>query len=484
MRVSLLTKLVVAYLVPTVVLLVVVMVGGSWLVRDSMEKEIGQRLIGHARAAASSLNYELLLRLEPGDENSRTFRNIFKKLELMRVAAKAERLYVFDKKRRLICGAGLSLPVGSPLAFLERDRMEIERVFQGEASFSTVVFESIDGRTILSGYVPVMDASGTVVAGVGAEASDQLFVVVQRFSGLMIALWTGCCFVGLVVFSLVGRRWLVRPIKELLLAAERIGKGDLQSPLTVPSNGDELALLAIGMESMRERLCSRDREMQMMLAGIAHEVRNPLGGMELFAGLLAEDLEDDPSKLQHVQRIQKELRYLQHTVEDFLGWAREARLTKRQLAIKPFLAELLMHLRGDAEKKGQSLELRCEDFVFMADEESLRRMVLNLLRNAVEATPDNGRILLTCTHKPKRAVIEVQDSGPGVPFLNRERIFAPFFSTKEKGLGLGLAFVRRIAETHGGSAFLQENGEEGATFVIELPLGIEEAKGDIAFAPS
>ncbi len=471
LRVSLLTKLVVAYLVPTMALLVVVVVGGYWFVRDSMEKEIGQRLIGHARAAASSLNHELLLRLEPGDETSRTFRNILNKLELMRVAARAERVYVFDQKRRLICGAGLSLPVGSPLAFLERDRMEIEKVFQGEATYSTVVFDAMDGRTILSGYVPLIDGSGEVVAGVGAEASDQSFIVVQRFSGLMVALWTGCSFVGLAVFSVVGRRWLVRPIRELLLAAERIGKGDLKSCLSVPSNGDELALLAIGMESMRERLCSRDQEMQMMLAGIAHEVRNPLGGMELFAGLLAEDLEHDVPKLLHVRRIQNELRHLQRTVEVFLGWAREVRLIKRPLAIKPFLEELLTHIRGDTEKKGQFLELRCEDIVLMADEESLRRMVLNLLRNAVEATPDKGRIILTCSSKQNCAVIEVRDSGPGVPISNRKRIFNPFFSTKEKGLGLGLAFVRRIAEAHGGCAFLDENGEKGAIFTIELPFG-------------
>ncbi len=468
-RASLVRKLVLAYLVPTLALLIFTPLLGYAVARRALEAEVGQRLVGSAGAAASSLRGELLVALQPGDESSRTYRNSLSRLDSLRAAAKVERLYSFDRKRQLLVGTGQVPPIGSPLPELERDRAEVERALAGEATASAVTFKGLDGRTYKSGYAPVLDADGKVVAVVGADASAEFFDALRELGTSMVVLALFFGGLGLALFWAVGSRWLVRPLRELLGSVERIGRGDLAS--TVPAVGkDELGALAAGMEQMRGKLLDRERELQMMLAGIAHEVRNPLGGIELFAGLLAEDLAGDAEKLGHVRKVQRELGHLKRVVEDFLGYAREQKLEKEPVQSRALLAELAELAQADAEARSVKLEVLGEDFSFQADVGSLRRALLNLVRNAIQASPQGGNVRLEARRQGERVVLRVADEGPGIKPEERARLFTPFHTTKEKGLGLGLALVRRIAEAHGGVARLAES-ERGATFEIELPAG-------------
>jgi signal transduction histidine kinase len=453
-----------------VALLVFAPLVGWAIARRSLEEEIGKRLVGSAGAAAAMLNGDLLLTLQPGDEGNRTHHNVVSKLEAMRAATHVLRLQAFDRSHQLLASTGdQPPPIGTPLPELERDRLEIERAMSGEAAFSSVTFKGHDGRTYKSGYAPVLDSEGKVVAIVGADASAELFDVLRSMGGSMLALAIFFALAGLAIFLAAGRKWLLQPIMQLLGAADRIGRGDLASP--VPSGGnDELGALAAGMERMRGKLFDRDRELQMMLAGIAHEVRNPLGGIELFAGLLAEDLAGDEEKLSHVRKVQRELGQLKRVVEDFLGYARDPKLCLEPVAARDLLEELAELERADAAAKGQSIEVAVEpgDLVVEADRSSLRRALLNLARNALQAAPQSGHVRLSARAQGGRVLFSVEDDGPGVPETERAKIFTPFFTTKEKGLGLGLALVRRVAEAHGGSARLQP-AERGASFVVDLP---------------
>jgi signal transduction histidine kinase len=466
-RTSLLTKLLAAYLAPTLALLVLAPLIGYSVSRRSLKAEVGARLVSTASAAAATLKPDLLLLLQPGDEDTRNYRNLLARLEALRAGTRAERLYAFDPQHRLLVGTGATLPIGSPLPSLERDRSEIDRTLGGDGTQSSVTFKGLDGRNYMSGYAPILDASGKVVAAVGADASAEFFDALRQVGASMALVAFLCGAVGLALFFLIGRFWLLKPIRSLLGSAERIGGGDLASPVQKVGK-DELAALAQGMEQMRAQLFTRQREMQMMLAGIAHEVRNPLGGIELFAGLLAEELVADPEKLSHIQRVQKELGYLKRVVEDFLGYARDPRLFMEPVAIRQFLIDLAEVVRPDAQAKKQSLDIEAEEATVNADASTLRRALLNLARNAVQAAPENGHVLLGAKRLEGRLVLFVEDDGPGVPPDQRDQLFTPFHTTKEKGLGLGLAFVRRIAQAHGGEARL-EASDLGARFVLELP---------------
>ncbi len=466
-RASLLTRLIAAYLAPTLALLVFAPYVGSRIASRALEAEVGARLVSTASAAAATLKADLLLTLQPGDDETRTYKNARARLEALRAGTHAERLYAFDPERRMLVGTGDTLPIGTPIPALERDRLELDRVLGGEGTPSTVTFRGLDGRTYKSGYAPLFDASGKVVAVVGADASAEFFDAVRQVGLSMVLAAALLAVAGLALFFVAGRLWLLRPIRALRDAVERIGQGDLVTPLP-PTGKAELATLSRGLEQMRGQLLDREREMQVMLAGIAHEVRNPLGGIELFAGLLAEDLAGDPEKLGHVRRVQRELTYLKRVVEDFLGYARDPRLATEPVELRPFLEDLAELVRPDAAARGQEVHVEAEPLTVPADANTLRRALLNLSRNALQAGPEGSRVTLSARADGARVLLAVQDEGPGVPEAERAQLFKPFHTTKEKGLGLGLAFVRRIAEAHDGSARL-EPSPQGARFVVELP---------------
>src|SRR5262249_28095092 len=144
---------------------------------------------------------------------------------------------------------------------------------------------------------------------------------------------------AIVALSIFVARLLAQPIRRLARAAERIGSGELDDPVRRETN-DEIGLVADTMDQMPEQPRARADPLQMMLAGIAHEVRNPLGGLELYAGLLRDDLAGDAEKLAHVARIDRELGRLKIIVSDFLEYARRPKPTVGACNVADLLAEV------------------------------------------------------------------------------------------------------------------------------------------------
>jgi signal transduction histidine kinase len=221
------------------------------------------------------------------------------------------------------------------------------------------------------------------------------------------------------------------------------------------------------LEEMRQALRARDRERETMLAGIAHEVRNPLGAMALYAGALGQDLAGRPEEA-HVARIQHELLGLGRLVEDFLDYARH-----RPPALEPVdgarLAEEVGQLcRPLAEARGVAL-LASGAGAFAADRHQLRRAALNLVRNAIEASPPGGAVELGVEAARGAAVLTVLDRGPGLPAEARARLFEPFCTTKSGGTGLGLALARKAALAHGGELTVGDREGGGTAARLSVP---------------
>jgi signal transduction histidine kinase len=264
-----------------------------------------------------------------------------------------------------------------------------------------------------------------------------------------------------------------RPVVRLAEAAARIGRGDLDAPVAVTTR-DEVGFLARTLDDMRAALRARDERLQMMLAGIAHEVRNPLGGLELYAGLLRESLGDRPERLEEVRRIEREVQYLKAVVTEFLAYARRAPPELGPVSVTDLLGEV----RDLVAAPGVSVEVDAPDGrqAVRADAGQLRRALLNLGRNAVAAAarahPAGGgtaRVVLRARAAADgRVRIEVDDNGAGVEPALREKIFAPFYTTREKGTGLGLAFVREIARDHGSDVRVEDAPGGGARFWFDL----------------
>jgi signal transduction histidine kinase len=173
--------------------------------------------------------------------------------------------------------------------------------------------------------------------------------------------------------------------------------------------------------------------------------------------------------LQEVARIERELAYLKAVVSEFLDYARRPVL---DLATVP-LAPLLEEVRELASTGGAQIMVDAAPGVAArADPGQLRRALLNLARNAVAATAaEGGHVVLAARRLEDRVRVEVRDDGPGVPDHLRDEIFTPFFTTREKGTGLGLAFVREIVREHGGDVVVENQPGGGACFRFDLPDG-------------
>jgi signal transduction histidine kinase len=462
-------RLLVGTLVPTVAALLVFGVLAHEVARRTLEDELGRRLATAAAGVALTVLPEQLRELRAGDEESLTFANVRRKIHLAR-----ERLGV----RRVLLVAADDLtgradtdervPLGAPAHEISADRLEIERARAGTPSAS-LLFVGHDHRPYKRGYA-VVGTPGEAAAGFAVvEGSADYFLALATFRRWLITGGVTALLAVLAITVLVARR-ITGPVARLANAAAQIGRGELTARIPVERD-DEVGLLAATLDDMRASLHARDERLQMMLAGIAHEVRNPLGGLELYAGLLRDALGEQPERLQEVARIERELTYLKTVVSEFLDYARRPPLELASVPLGPLLDEVkeLAATTADVKVKVSPVD----GLAVHADVGQLRRALLNLARNAVTAASGrgDGQVMLGASRQGDRVRIEVRDNGPGVPPDLREKIFTPFFTTREKGTGLGLAFVREIVRDHGGDVVVDGAPAGGARFCLDLPAG-------------
>jgi signal transduction histidine kinase len=164
-----------------------------------------------------------------------------------------------------------------------------------------------------------------------------------------------------------------------------------------------------------------------------------------------------------------------------LGYARPDAAQNENIDVRHELKSTLDFLRPTLERADIHVRAQLPDTaaVIHIDRERFRQIMLNLVNNAKEATGPGGEIRLTVSRQPGSVEIEVADDGPGIPAINRERIFEPFFSTKELGTGIGLPLVRRFVEDVGGSITCSDNKPRGASFQLRFA----EAEGGVSVAP-
>ncbi len=208
-----------------------------------------------------------------------------------------------------------------------------------------------------------------------------------------------------------------------------------------------------------------------MAAVVAHEVRNPLAAARGALDVIGPRV-PSPGDRRVLAEVSGRLSKLNDLVSDILLYARPPRLTPMETDLVELVAEAARATRVDplAREVDLSFERPSETLRLRIDAGAIQQAVLNLLRNAVQATGGQGRIVLSVERDGDRCRIRVRDHGPGIPEAYRARIFEPFFTTKHRGSGLGLAIARRTVELHGGQLTLRPAQGGGVEAVIELPV--------------
>jgi signal transduction histidine kinase len=210
----------------------------------------------------------------------------------------------------------------------------------------------------------------------------------------------------------------------------------------------------------------------MMLAGIAHEVRNPLGGMTLFVELLREELTGNEVAQGHLKRIATELDYLSRVVNDFLAYARRRPLDLQELDPRLEFEDIRMVCAAELADAHLRLDIRVADSLTKVrwDKDRMRQALLNLIRNAIQASGPESTIQLTLDREGEQLALSVADQGTGIEEKDLDQIFEPFYTSRQKGTGLGLALVASIVSHHGGKMSVTSRPGAGSTFQIHLPV--------------
>lgn len=234
----------------------------------------------------------------------------------------------------------------------------------------------------------------------------------------------------------------------------------------------EVRRLTDELEVKNRELARRNRlaDLGQMAAHIAHEVRNGLVPLKLYSGLLHRKLSQDAASLDIVEKVQMGLIGLETTVNDLLHFSADREPKSESFAVAPLLLEICDSLMPQLQAHEIGVAVHGDPHgVVEADREMLKRAILNLVLNAIDAMPDGGQLTLTAASAADAFEIEIVDSGPGIAESACDRLFEPFFTTKGQGTGLGLAIVDRIAEAHGGQISASNRPTGGAAFLLRLP---------------
>jgi signal transduction histidine kinase len=206
-------------------------------------------------------------------------------------------------------------------------------------------------------------------------------------------------------------------------------------------------------------------------AGMAHEIRNPLGSIKGTAEILRDGVEADDPKLEFAEILIKEVDRLNGVLEDFLRFARPTPVEHGRFLLRPIVGDVLDLTRRQAIRNHVEVHVDLdEDVEIPGQGEQIKQALLNLILNALQAMPEGGILEVSSKNLSHEIHIRVSDNGPGIALEDRGRIFNPFVTTRDTGTGLGLAITQRIIHSHDGHIMLDSTPGQGARFTVCLPL--------------
>ncbi|MDZ7289674.1 MAG: ATP-binding protein [candidate division KSB1 bacterium] len=255
----------------------------------------------------------------------------------------------------------------------------------------------------------------------------------------------------------------------------------ISTSLTFDAQGEVEAATAVikdltEVRRMEEEMRRREKLSAMgeLASGVAHEIRNPLNAISMIAQRYEKEFQ--PQKgLQEYQSLTKvlksEVQRVNNIIQQFLRFARPPQVHLSRLALQDFLSQIATLFEGQARAKGVHFTTSSDcDLELLIDREQMTQAILNVLQNALEATPRGGTITLACTTNKKEMTISVQDTGSGIPKDHLDKIFNLYYTTKPNGTGMGLAITQQIVSQHQGTIEVQSEEGKGTQFLIRLPV--------------
>lgn len=305
----------------------------------------------------------------------------------------------------------------------------------------------------------------------------------MKFTALITVL---TCLISILLVSHASKV-LTKPIRHMIRVIRRVKSGHLNEQMKITSD-DELGELARTFNRMTE-IIAQNKEMEASLAqqgkmaslgilssGVAHEINNPLGVILGYAGYLESKIDEDDPNYTYIHEIKRESKRCRKIVQDLLGYARTPQSVLEQTDINQLLAQIIDFADNHTDMHHVTIDKNFAANLptLKVDGDQMRQVAINLILNAGGAIKNKGRLSIETKLDDELVLIIFRDSGSGIPEAILEKIFEPFYTTKEKGTGLGLAISNQIIEQHHGSIAITSNLGVGTTVTVRLPIESED----------
>jgi len=299
------------------------------------------------------------------------------------------------------------------------------------------------------------------------------------------------CFVLLAVLLVL----VERPLEELMETIERVRHGDLSTRVEFAKRDDDIGRLGRQFNEMVEQLNESRRKLEEfhqremaraehlatlgeLAAGLAHEIRNPLAGIAGVVDVMSKDLPANSPSRAVMGDVQKEIRHIQDILNDLLFYARPRPPAFHPSDLNATIEQAVMLARQQVRNKPVQILFTPSPALPLVDHDPalIQQVVLNLLLNGIQAISGTGKVEVTATRERDQAIVEVSDTGKGIPADALPKIFKPFFTTRNEGTGLGLSLADGIVQSHGGKIEVSSAPGKGSQFQVWLP--VERPKND------
>lgn len=474
-------------------LLLVIAGGSAWYIRN-MQKAVAAMLADNVASMRAAQELEL------------SVRDLRTQVDLFLISGVAKHL---ESVPRLRDRATTALANADATALTPGEQAVMRRTRAGLDSFFEKYDRMTRGNPSRAEYAKTLDLIDSVLAkevldptreylrlneGMLTRANEENQRLAERLTFGLLGLGLCGAFGGLLggwVISAALRRTVLRAEVQLRDTARQLDEAARTAEDAASRGGrtvsalDDVAKSAAAIVSRLRRTEQEALRAEQlawagqMAAGVAHEIRNPLMAIKLLVQALADGRMGQRLQARDLRVLDDEIVRLEQITSSFLDFARPPLPDKSPCDVAALVDQVVSGVRERARLQAVKIDVRTppRPVVAEVDPNQLRQLLYNLAYNALDAQPTGGRVLIAvgCNDGPSRedgeVSIRVEDDGPGLPARLGEKIFEPFVSTKDAGMGLGLSICRRIVESHGGELVAATGAEGGAVFTVRLPRG-------------
>ena len=391
----------------------------------------------------------------PGKTINDYFRNLANKYENK---LEQSEFFLFDDSFKILLHSSQNESVSNSEPGLFLNQTEILNLTK-QSTTATLPFKGDDGNWYLWAFYRLDDN-----LWLGMQESAIQLKKVEELSSLFWYIGLAGIFVT-VILGFVVATSITKPIDRLTKFSTDIGKGNFNSPPPESIKG-ELKILSDAMDKMRNDILKIHKEKEEMLAQIAHEIRNPLGSIELMANLTKEDILSGKNNVDYLNKILLEISDLKSLITAYLNYSRPYIAKPEKIDLHKLFDEIFSLFKEELINKNIQFYKNILNEKVVFDPGHLKQIFINLISNSIEAIGKNGSLKIVSEIINETAYFRISDSGRGIAAENLNNIFNPFFTTKKNGTGLGLAICRKLCHQNNAQIEVSSNPESGCEFVI------------------